>query len=182
MGAELAGTDLPSSGASRDRLFWASSTTGVTTGLLTAIVALRMGLIVLDRQMVLPDWTAEIWYHVGNLSDTGVFTVLYVVTPPVWIVLTVWWWVTRTQPRWSWWIAAVLLVGVVFALPAVWGWFATALWHVERSFGADGIPRDLIYSGFADTDYWGVAVVVGLACLLLLVVVNLLLMARGTTA
>lgn len=148
--------------------------------MLAAIVAFRMGFMMLDRQMVLPVWTAEIWSHTGNVSDTEVFTVLYVVTPPVWIVLSAWWWLTRPQLRWSLPVAAVLCIGLAVAVPALWGWFVTALWHVERAFDVDGIPRDLIYFGFTDTDYWGVAVVVGLACMLLTVVVDLALMVRRT--
>jgi len=181
MGAEHAGVDVPSARASRDRLFWAATTSGVATGLLAAIVALRMGLIVLDRQMVLPDWAAEIWYHVGNVSDARVFTVLYVVTPLAWVVLSVWWWLTRPHVRRSLWVAAAVAAVVVVTLPAAWAWFATAFWHVERSFDIDAISRDLVYSGFTDTDYWGVAVVAGLTCLLCLVLANLVWMLRKTT-
>ena len=181
MGAEHAGVDVPPSRTSRDRLFWATTTSGVATGLLSAIVACRIGLMVLDRQMVLPDWAAETWYHVGNASDTGVFTVLYVVTPLSWVVLSVWWWLTRPQVRRGLWVAAAVVAVVAVGLPAAWAWFATALWHVERSFDIDGISRDLIYAGFTDTDYWGVAVVAGLACMLCLVVADLVLMLRKTT-
>lgn len=150
--------------------------------MLTAIVALRVGLTVLDRQLTLPNWAAEIWYHAGNVSDMQAFTVLYLVTPLIWLALSAWWWLTRAQVRWSRWVAAVLVIGVVFALPAWWAWFATALWQIERVFDIEGIPRDLIFFGFADTDYWGVAVVLGLSCMLCLVVVNLALAARTTRA
>lgn len=181
MGPEHAGVDVPSTRTSRDRFFRATTISGVATGLLAAIVALRMGLMVLDRQMVLPDCAAEIWYHVGNVSDTGVFTVLYVVTPLTWVVLSVWWWLTRPRVRRGLWVAAAVVAVVVVALPAAWGWFATALWHVERLFDIDAISRDLIYSGFTDTDYWGVAVVAGLACMLCLVLADLVWMLRKTT-
>lgn len=138
--------------------------------------------MVLDRQIALPDWAAEIWYNVGNVSDTAVFTVLYVVTPVVWVALSVWWWLSR-HPTWRRaWAVAVVLVVVVAGLPGAWAWSVTALWEVKRVFDIEGISRDLIYSRFTDTDYWGVAIVAGLACVLVLVLGNIVAMMRRTAA
>jgi len=55
------------------------------------------------------------------------------------------------------------------------------MWHIKRVFEVEGISRDVIYSGFTDTDYWGVAVVAGLTCVLCLVLANLVAMMRRTT-
>lgn len=165
----------------RDQLFWTATISGVTTGLLAAIVALRMGLVVLDRQFVLPGWVADVWYHVGNVSDTAAFTVLYLVTPVVWVVLSLWWWLTRSGASRGFWAAAVAAGVVLVGLPGAWAWFATAMWHIKRVFEVEGISRDVIYSGFTDTDYWGVAVVAGLTCVLCLVLANLVAMMRRTT-
>ena len=159
-------------------MFWAATASGVAAGLLCAIVALRIGLMVVDRQIALPDWTAEIWYHVGNVSDTAAFVVLYVITPLVWIGLSAWWWLSRTRARRRGRAMVMVLALVIASLPGVWAWFVTALWQVERVFELDAMSRDLIYARFADTNHWGVAVVVGLAWALALVLGDTLAMAR----
>ena len=181
MGDTRVGAEGPSTlRTARNRLFWAAIVSGAATSLFTAIVALRMGLVVLDRQVALPGWVLEVWYHVGNVSDTAVFVVLYVLIPLVWVALSTWWWLTRGGSRQYLRVALVVTAVVLLGLPGASAWFVTALWHVKRVFDVEGISHGLIYSRFTDTDYWGVVVVAGLTCVLVLVLGNSVAMMRKT--
>lgn len=173
------GGDRSASHAGRGGLFWAATAFGAATGVFAILVSLLVGMVLLDRHFSLPGVFGDVRYYVETIAYTRAFAVLYLGVPVVWVVLSVWWWLTRASPpRWVW--IPVLVFFVAAGLLGAWAWFVTALGHIGRVFDVDGIPQGLGTFGLTSADRLDPLVVAGLSCLIVLVVANLAMMLYAT--
>lgn len=131
--------------------------------------------MLLDRHFSLPGVIGDVRYYIETIAYTRVFAVLYLVVPVVWVVLTVWWWLTtESRPRWVW--IPVFALFAVAGMLGAWAWFVTALRHIGRVFDVDAIPQGLGTFGVTSADQLDPLVVAGLTCLIILVMANFAMM------
>lgn len=173
------GAQRSSSHSARDGAFWGVISMGAVTGVFAAMVAIRVGLVMLDRHMTLPTFAGDLRYYIETVLYSAVFPPLYVLIPAGWASCTVWWWLKRPTPRRHVPIAVLVLVGFD-AVVAAWAWLATATRLIRSVYDVTALPANLGTSRITDADIVGLLIVAGLTCLIALVIVNGGLMVRET--